>query len=201
MKNNETKEIFVPCKYIRENGTVLDFTGLYEVSNLGRVRSLNYRHTGKTRELSQGKSKAKDHSLRYIVTLYNNNKKYSILVHRLVLSSFDPEGFRHGPIVNHKVERTAESCINEFSNLEWATQKANLNTDHYRTLQSKAMTNHPTKSKKVKVTNLKTGQVTIYPSAMEAGRSLGINPRLPTAYISNCNGYCKKLNLHFEYAK
>lgn len=34
------KEIWVPAIYIKFDGTRIDFTGKYEVSNLGRCRSI-----------------------------------------------------------------------------------------------------------------------------------------------------------------
>ena len=199
MKNNETKEVWVPAVFIRENGSVLDFTGLYEVSSMGRVRSLNYRQTGKTRVLSLGTSKANDGTIYHHATLRLNNKRYLLQVHRMVLSSFKESEYFSGAVCDHIVARTETSCCNHMDNLHWVTQQQNSSTEHCRTSISKANTNHPSLSKQIRVTDLATGETTIYPSAKEAGRSLGINPKLPAARICQCNGYYKKLNLHFEY--
>lgn len=198
------EEHWKPARYIKgDNSSVLDFTGKYEVSSLGRVRSLNYRRTGKTKELSQVTHECIDGTIYYQVLLSKNNKKYTLQVHRLVLSSFRPkghsDGYFSGAIINHKVERTPFVCDNSLTNLEWTTQKDNVNTEHRRVLLSKSQTNHPSKSKKVRVTDLTTGKTTVYPSAKEAGRALGINPWTPAMCINQNKGFHKKLGLHFEY--
>ena len=193
------EEHWMPARYIRPNGTILDFTGLYEVSDLGRVRSLNYRRTGKTKELSQCTFECKDGTIYYQVTLRKGNKRHLLPVHRLVLSTFKESEFFEGAIVNHKVERTPFVCDNSLANLEWTTQKDNVNTEHRRTLLSKSQTNHPSKSKRVCVTDFTTWKTTVYPSAKEAGRSLGINPKIPAMCINQNKGFYKKLGLHFEY--
>ena len=203
MKENQITENWSPARYIRENETVLDFSGLYEVSDMGRVRSLNYNHTGKVKVLCQCTNKGKDGTIRHTVWLCKDRKQYNLNVHRLVLSSFRPKGHRDGyfsgAVVNHKIERTAVSCINELSNLEWISQRQNNSTEHCREARSKAHTNHPSLSKRVKVTDLTTGEVAEYPSAHEAGRALGINPNVPAGCIKCYKGYYKKLNLHFMY--
>lgn len=194
MKKNKTKEIWTPARYINNDGTVLSFEN-YEVSNLGRVRNVNYRCTGKIRMLSLSIFECSDSTIYYTVGLRKDCKLYRKIVHRLVLSSFDQEGWSENAVVNHKVERTATSCIDELSNLEWLTQKENTNTDHCKKLH----TNNKYQSKRVKVTDLSTGEITTYPSASEAERSLGIPLSTVSAMIKNQKGYYKKLNLHFEY--
>lgn len=202
MKNNETKEIFVPCKYIKDDGTILDFTGLYEVSDQGRVRSLNYGRTKKIKVKKQTTYEDKSGNMYYQVGMRKNNKRYILKVHRLVLSSFRADEYFLGDVVNHKVERTPDSCINDLSNLEWLTQKNNSNTLHARTLQSIShigkYVNRPDLSKKVKVT-FSDGTQEIFPSVHEAGRSLGISSATIVKRIQERKGYYKKLNLHFEY--
>lgn len=200
MKNNETKEIWVPAKYIRTDGTVLDFTSKYEVSSLGRVRSLNYNHTGKTKVMSYHANKAKDGSIYYQVWLCKDSKQYCLKVHRLVLSSFDQEGRSPNDVVDHIVPRTSTSCNNCLNNLHWTTQKENSNTEHRKTLNFEKQCNRPDLSKRVKVT-FSDGTHRVFPSAREAGRTLGINPDVPSHCINQHNGYYKKLNLHFEYVK
>lgn len=200
----EQIEVWKPARYIKgDTGSVLDFTGLYEASSFGRVRSLNYHRTGKTKELSQCTFECKDGTIYYYVTLSKDNKRHLLQVHRLVLSSFKPEGTEGGyfpnAVVNHKVERTPFVCDNSLINLEWTTQKDNVNTKHRKESLAIAHTNHPSKSKRILVTDLTTGKTTVYPSAKEAGRSLGINPKIPATRISQHKGFHKKLGLHFAY--
>lgn len=200
MKERETKERWVPAKFIRPDGSVLDFTELYEVSDHGRVRSLrSYGHAGKTKVRSQSTNNKPDVAMYYQVQLYLNNRRYLLAVHRLVLSSFKESEYFPGAIVDHIVARTSTSCDNRLSNLRWFTYQQNNSTEHCRETRSKAFTNRKDLSKRVRVTDLTTGKTTVYPSANEAGRALGINPKLPAIYINQLNGYYKKLGLHFEY--
>lgn len=63
---------------------VKDYEGLYEVSNLGRVQSLNYRRTKQVRCLS-----ATYNAKGYLqVLLCNNGKKQTRTVHLIVAESF-----------------------------------------------------------------------------------------------------------------
>ena len=200
MKNNQVvKESRVPARFIREDGSILDFTGPYEVSNYGRVYSLNYHHTGKPKELSLVVIKCNDGTIAHHVALCKDKKQYALQVHRLVLSSFKENEYFEDAVVDHLITRTKTICDDRLSNLRWVTYKQNSNTEHCTGALSKTLTNRHDQSKKVKVTDLSTGAVTIYPSANEAGRTLGVCPTTPAACISQCNGYYKKLNLHFEY--
>lgn len=200
MKTNKTKETWAPAKYIRTDGTILDFTGLYEVSDHGRIRSLNYMHTGKTRELKQSTAKAKDGSIWYSVILYKNNKKYFLPTHRVVLSSFRQSEYFPNAVADHIISRDESNCCNLLSNLRWFTVRQNGSTQHCKESISKAITNHPSLSKQVRVT-LADGTQQYFPSANEAGRSLGISPKMVSTIITQLGGYYKKLNLHFGYVK
>lgn len=192
---NETTECWTVARYIRGNGAVIDFSGLYEVSSLGRVRDLRFEN--KMLTLCSYISK-KDGTKFYRVTMYKDGKSYTLLVHRLIMSSFDPTGWAPGYIVNHKVERTLTTCINDLSNLEWATQKDNTNTEHCRAAQSKAHTNHPSLSKRVKV-KFSDGTQRIFPSTREVERQLGLPKGVCSASIRGNKGVYKKLNMYFSY--
>lgn len=198
MKKNQTKEIWVPAIYVQENGNIIDFTCLYAVSDQGRVKSLNYRHTGKAKVMKVCSQNDAYGYLYYAASLCKNNKTYRVFIHRLVLSSFDPKGFKPGDIVNHKVERTSDSCIDALWNLEWCSRKANVSTEHCRNAQSKAQVNHPAKSKRIRVTNLTTNETIEYPSAHEVIRALNIHVCI-SGYIKHQKGYYRKGNLHFAY--
>ena len=111
------------------------YEGFYEVSNLGRIRSLE-----RIVECSDGrKRKLKTRILRqscapsgyYMVTLHKNGKQKSGLVHRLVCEAFIPNPLGKGE-VNHKDENSKN---NNATNLEWVTSKEN-NT--YGTRQERA---------------------------------------------------------------
>ena len=103
------------------------YEGYYEVSNTGKVRSvdriiidLNKKEIplhGK--ELSLGMN----NKGYYLVTLSKNNIHKTFLVHQLVAKTFipNPDNFS---IINHKDENPTN---NNVENLEWCTQKYNVN--------------------------------------------------------------------------
>lgn len=90
------------------------YENVYQVSNLGRVRSLHY---GRTRILAQ----AENIDGYLVVNLCVNMNKKSLRVHRLVSGAFiaNPQ---NKPQVNHIDENKKN---NHIKNLEWATEKEN----------------------------------------------------------------------------
>lgn len=94
------------------------YEGIYQISNLGRVKSLNYNHTRKEKILKPRNC----HS--YLrVQLYKNGQKEMPFIHRLVAQAFlsNPQNL---PEVNHKDEDKSNNCVD---NLEWVTRKENIN--------------------------------------------------------------------------
>ncbi len=91
----------------------------YQISNLGRVKSLNYRHTKRERILQQKLSR----NGYCQIVLCKNGKKYTFVVHRLVATAYisNPNG---KPQVNHLDECKINNCA---ENLEWCTCKENIN--------------------------------------------------------------------------
>lgn len=195
MKNNEIKERWIAARYINEDGSVLDFTGLYEVSDQGRVRSLNYNHTKKAKVLRQNTLENNNGSIYYTVWICKDGKKYNKTVHRLVLSSFNIEDYKTGRVVDHIEPRDSDTCDNRLVNLRWFTPKENVNTDHCKELHI----NRKDLSKTVKVTDLSTGRVATYPSTMETERSLCLPHNTVSTMIKKQKGFYKKLGLHFAY--
>ena len=90
------------------------YESLYEVSNLGRVKSLKW---GKERILRTDKSN--NGYLRVVLCKDGKKKKY--LVHRLVCESFLPNS-NNLPEVNHKDENKTN---NKVDNLEWCDRTYN----------------------------------------------------------------------------
>ena len=98
------------------------YEGLYQVSNLGRVKSLSRKNHPKE-EFRNLITNSKGY---LIVNLLKNNKGKTNKVHRLVAEAFIPNPNNY-PQVNHKDENKTN---NHVDNLEWCTNKYNSNYGH-----------------------------------------------------------------------
>ena len=138
------------------------YEGLYQVSNEGRVRSLNYNHTGTIKNL-----KLIIESGGYIIVgLVKNGKTTRKYVHRLVAESFIPNPNNY-KCVNHKNE---DKTLNTTENLEWCDHKYN---DNYGTRNDRIRVfakNRKDQSKQVYQYSLNGELIAIYPSTRECGR-------------------------------
>ena len=85
----------------------------YQVSNLGNVRSLNYRGTGEIRNLVPKENNCG--------RLWVELKGKPLLIHRLVAMAFIPN-VENLPQINHKDENPKN---NTAENLEWCTGEYN----------------------------------------------------------------------------
>lgn len=93
------------------------YEGAYQVSNTGKVRSLNWRNTGGVRNLY-----LKPHNRGYLqVELAKKGVRRGYVVHRLVAAAFI-ENPLNLPNVNHKDENKKN---NSAENLEWCSQSYN----------------------------------------------------------------------------
>lgn len=114
------------------------YEGLYQVSNTGKVRSLNYKGTGKKK------------IWKYAITvntykqiaLYKNGEIKYYYIHRLVALAFIPNPNNY-PIINHKDENKSNNVV---WNLEWCTQKYNSN---YGTCQRRKSETRKSRSPKL----------------------------------------------------
>ena len=149
------------------------YEGLYKVSNLGKILSLNYRNSGKPDLLNPVEDK--DGYLK--VQLWKNGKSKNCIVHRLVAQTFipNPEG---KPEVNHIDE---DKTNNRVENLEWKTHRDNINHGTRNERSAK------TQSKKVLQLTLSGDLIREWPSTMECGRN-GFNH---SAVVRCCNGKLK----------
>ena len=163
------------------------YEGRYQVSNLGRVRSLDrivpalchktgtivdYHRKGciiSQRPINNGSG--------YLVVTLNDNerKAHTHLVHRLVARAFVP-GYREGLDVNHKDE---DKTNNRADNLEWCDRQYNINygTGKWRRKKYNARP----------VEQLTTDGKVIarYDNASQAARALGCDP---TTINTVCRG-------------
>ena len=94
------------------------YDGKYQISNLGRARSL---YEGKQPRIIILKPMKQKNGYLY-VSLWKNNKKKNILLHRLVAMSFVDNPYNHHEI-NHKDENKENNTV---ENLEWCEHKYNM---------------------------------------------------------------------------
>ena len=152
---------------------VKGYEGLYEVSNYGRVRSLNfYRNKNFKKEL-----KPTENRYGYMVVCLRNfgnttlptKKQYKL--HRLVAYAFQEicGNYFDGAVCNHKDENKTNNIAD---NLEWCTQSYNCiyGTARERTGEKNSVP--------VLQFDLSGGFIKEWPSQSEAGRELGINSAL-----------------------
>lgn len=107
---------------------VKDYEGYYEVSNLGRVRSLDKYVNTKcdSMRMRNGRVlKCIKHNEYMWVSLSKDNIKSKKRVHRLVAEAFIPNPYNL-PYINHKDENKTNNVL---ENLEWCTPA--YNTQYY----------------------------------------------------------------------
>ena len=160
---------------------VAGYEGLYQVSNLGRVKRLKGKYMKSDKLLKQ----VKLDSGYVAVCLCKHNKTKNFRVHRLVAEAFIPNP-EEKPQVNHIDENKTN---NVASNLEWMTAKENNN---YGTRTQRT-------SKPVKAIDIANGEYNIYCSISECARQLGLHQ----SNIGQClKGKCKQIGGYiFEYSK
>lgn len=111
---------------IEEWRPVKGFEGFYEVSNLGRIKSLcgwnGRRYVKREKILNPTKQEGSKKYYRYIVTLTKEKKRKYAKVHRLVAEAFLPNPDKK-PQVNHK---DGNPLNNNVENLEWCTLQENI---------------------------------------------------------------------------
>lgn len=157
---------------------IIGYEELYQVSNFGRVKSLNYNKTKKEKIMKFGKTKNG-----YLqVQLWKDGKGKFILVHRLVAIAFipNPNGYKE---INHVSEVKTE---NHVDNLEWCDRKYNIN---YGTWKEKQSNIH---SKKVLQFDLLGNFIREWKSTLECKENGYSSGRISDC----CNG---KRNKHKNY--
>lgn len=109
-------EIWKPI-VIKKNNVLYDYTNLYEISNKGNVRNLNYRGTGKIRMFKLHKN---NHGYLTVI-LTKDGERQEFKVHRLVATAFIPNPNNY-EVVNH-INEIKTDC--RVENLEWCTREYN----------------------------------------------------------------------------
>lgn len=147
----------------------------YQVSTLGRVKSLNYRNTKKEKVLKP----IKDKDGYLVINIRNEKKQKTIKIHRIVCEAFLPNKYNLQE-VNHLDE---DKTNNNVTNLEWSTREHNCNFGSRNERISK------------KVICIENGH--IYPSTMDVERKLGFKH---SSISACCNGKAKSCGgYHWQY--
>lgn len=150
------------------------YEGIYQVSNLGRVRSLDRTHI-----LKDGRTQFRKGCMMApfetkdgykSVRLRTTTTRQTCRIHRLVAQAFiaNPNNY---PYINHKDENKHNNSVD---NLEWCTPKYNTNYGMTPQRISETHKNHPGLSKPVEQFTMDGKFIKSYPSSKEAQRQTGI---------------------------
>lgn len=182
---------------------VKGYEGQYEVSNTGKVRSLDriiIEKNGKARKqkgkelfFTISKLDEKGHRPRAMVQLWKNNKARLHRVHRLVAEAFlqNPE---HKETINHI---DGNALNNNVQNLEWATYSENQKHAYATGLVAVKRNYNPSNSRRVVAIHTITGEEITCDSCTQLSREIGCSRSAvdkcaknnESIKVSTCKGY------------
>lgn len=149
------------------------YEGLYQVSNTGKVKSLER----KVKHWQGGYLTKKEIVLKssiskgyLVISLYKNGIQIRKYIHRLVAEAFIPNP-DNLPQINHIDENKMNNCV---ENLEWCTAEFNVNYGTRNKRVAICMTNN-VRSKPVIQYDLNGNFIMEYPSTREVERQTGYN--------------------------
>lgn len=153
---------------------IKDFKGLYQISNLGNIKSLPKKHNLKNGHSYIQKEqilKPYKNNRGYLqIDLVKNGKHYKRQVHNLVATTFieNPNNYIE---INHKDENKLNNCVD---NLEWCSHIYNSNYGNRNKKISKAL------EKKINQYDLNGNFIKTWNSQLEIQKEL----KIPQANIS-----------------
>lgn len=157
-----------------------NYIKLYQVSNMGRIRSLDHTRKAGTGSYVQKGQIIKPYITRgyFHVKLTKEGKVRDFQVHRLVAQTFICNQ-QNKPQVNHIDGNKLNNCVN---NLEWCTQSENMVHAYKIGLEKPIYGRENPRAKRVIQYNLQGGFISEYMSTMEAERKT----KIKHANISRC---------------
>jgi len=171
---------------------VAGYEGVYEVSNYGRIRSVNHFTQTKcgSAKMSPGRILSQNRASDYCtVTLCKDGIRNTRAVHRIVATAFidNPNGL---PCVNHKDENKRN---NASSNLEWCDRSYNVN---YGTALERAKPKMAYAKKKPVAQYLHGELIATYKSLNDASSISGVD----AGHIGHCCNGKRKTAGGYQWA-
>ena len=181
--------------------SVKGYEGKYEVSNLGRIKSVDhevkvkqqnreYIVVRKGRMLTPLKRQHGYLGIQLFGKGANARKMKTYSIHRLVAEAF-LENLNNLPEINHKDEDKTNNCV---ENLEWCSRIDNVH--HGTAIERRvAKQTNGKKSKKIAQYSMNMELLKVFPSLAEVKRQLGFAP----ANISKCANGNKSYSHAYGY--
>lgn len=169
------------------------YEGLYQVSNLGRVKSL---YDGRHKIFREKILKPQKNKGYLFIGFHKNGQKKQLQIHQLVGKAF-VQGWFEGAVINHKDH---DPSNNIYTNLEWTTQKDNSSREKSFCAEiCKKLFTNGCLSKKVLQFTLDGTFIREWPSLREIKRQL---PKFHIGHICDCcNGKLKSAHKYiWKYA-
>ena len=175
-------------KLVEEWRPVVGYEGLYEVSDLGNVRSLdriiNAKDGRKMRYKGRVLKTATKDGYQYLMLGAGN----PAMIHRLVALAFIPNP-ENKPEVDHIIP-VSNGGTDDVWNLRWVTAKENANNPHSAVKRHRSLTSEAKK----KISEARKGKH--YPKISEAKKGKP-NPKLSAILKGRENKSCQKKILQF----
>ena len=154
------------------------YEGIYQVSNFGRIKSLERLDSSGAIRKETLLKQYKNHNGYLVVTLCKNGVSKKFFVHRLVAEAFIPNPLNL-PYVNHKGENKSKNYVWQ---LEWCTKEYNNNYGSRNLNASKTKIENHIKGKVVFQYDLNNNFLKEWLSISDIERELGYK----RSVISKC---------------
>lgn len=156
---------------------IIGYDGFYQVSNLGNVKRLNYRNSGKERSLKNYLGCVGY----YKVCLCKDGKVTTVNIHRLIAQMFIPNPDNKSQ-VNHI---NGIKSDNRLENLEWVTAKENIQHAHDTGLVNTSKGEHRSLSKLTEKQVLEIREIGKSKTQIELAKTYNVDQSLISYVLGN----------------